>query len=104
LCPAVLIEKEFRSTSADPQQWRRHVRNYARVRYQALYPGVDSVHYGNQRQLEYDLMVAPGADGRAIKLRFTGAWHVRIGVDGALRLQMAGGRSIWRLIPPALPT
>ena len=56
----------------DPKKWRTAVPNYAKVRYQDVYPGVDLVYYGNQRQLEYDFVVAPGADPRAIKLDFSG--------------------------------
>ena len=36
----------------DPSQWRTGVANYGRVAYQGVYPGVDLVYYGNQRQLE----------------------------------------------------
>ncbi|HEY6274642.1 MAG TPA: SBBP repeat-containing protein [Terriglobales bacterium] len=53
----------------DPAMWRTGVANYARVRYQGVYPGVDLVYYGNQRQLEYDFVVAPGADPSAIKMK-----------------------------------
>jgi hypothetical protein len=56
----------------DPKKWRTAVPNYAKVQYQDVYPGVDLVYYGNQRQLGYDFVVAPGADPRAIKLDFTG--------------------------------
>jgi hypothetical protein len=52
----------------DPKKWRTNVPNYAKVRYQDVYPGVDLVYYGNQRQLEYDFIVAPGADPNAISL------------------------------------
>jgi hypothetical protein len=52
----------------DPSQWRTNVSNYSQVRYQDAYPGVDLVYYGNQQQLEYDFVVAPGADPRAITL------------------------------------
>jgi hypothetical protein len=53
----------------DPKKWRTNVPNYAQVRYQDVYPGVDLVYYGNQGgQLEYDFVVAPGADPSAIKL------------------------------------
>jgi hypothetical protein len=52
----------------DPKNWRTDVPNYARVRYQEVYPGVDLVYYGRQGQLEYDFVVAPGADPRAIGL------------------------------------
>ncbi len=46
----------------DPSQWRTNVSNYSEVRYQEAYPGIDLVYYGNQQQLEYDFVVAPGAD------------------------------------------
>lgn len=52
----------------DPSQWRTNVSNYSQVRYQDAYPGVDLVYYGNQQQLEYDFVVAPGADPHAITL------------------------------------
>ncbi|MGH9452878.1 MAG: hypothetical protein ACRD2O_02790, partial [Terriglobia bacterium] len=32
----------------DPKKWRTNVPNYAQVRYQSVYPGVDLVYYGNQ--------------------------------------------------------
>ena len=36
----------------DPKRWCTNVPTYARVKYQDIYPGVDLVYYGNQRQLE----------------------------------------------------
>lgn len=52
----------------DPQKWRTNVPHYARLRYEHVYPGIDLVYYGNQGYLEYDFVVAPGADPRAIRL------------------------------------
>ena len=57
----------------DPKKWLRGIRSYARVRYQGVYPGVDLVFYGTQGKLEYDFVVAPGADPGAIRLSFLGA-------------------------------
>ncbi len=57
----------------DPSKWRRDIPQFARVEYQAVYPGVDLVYYGNQGQLEYDFRVAPGADPNQITLSFEGA-------------------------------
>jgi hypothetical protein len=54
----------------DPEKWRTNVPTYAKVRYQNVYPDIDMVYYGNQRQLEYDFVVAPGADPGRIKLAF----------------------------------
>ena len=52
----------------DPKKWRTDVANYAKVLYQNIYHGVDLVYYGNQRQLEYDFVVAPGVNPDQIKL------------------------------------
>jgi len=53
----------------DPKKWRTNVSTYAKVKYQGVYPGIDLVYYGNQGgQLEYDFVVAPGADPSAIAL------------------------------------
>src|SRR5438270_8747530 len=50
----------------DPAKWRTKVPSYAKVKYEGIYPGIDMVYYGNQRQLEYDFIVAPGADPHRI--------------------------------------
>jgi hypothetical protein len=49
------------------------------------------VYYGNQRQLEYDFVVGPGADPRVIVLSFRGAQNLAIDVQGNLVLHTAGG-------------
>src|SRR5438309_2090984 len=57
----------------NPAKWRTNIPTYAKVQYREVYPGIDLVYYGNQRQLEYDFVVRPGADPSAIALRFMGA-------------------------------
>ena len=46
----------------DPAQWHSGVPTFSKVRYGNVYPGIDLIYYGNQRQFEYDFVVAPGAD------------------------------------------
>ncbi|MFZ1975585.1 MAG: SBBP repeat-containing protein [Candidatus Acidiferrales bacterium] len=75
----------------DPGAWRTGVATFARVRYAGVYPGVDLVYYGNQRQLEYDFVVAPGASARQVRVRFDGARRVRVGADGNLRIFARNG-------------
>jgi Abnormal spindle-like microcephaly-assoc'd, ASPM-SPD-2-Hydin/Beta-propeller repeat len=55
----------------DPHRWITNAPSYARVNLHNVYPGVDLTYYGNQRMLEYDFVVAPGADPKAIRLRFS---------------------------------
>jgi hypothetical protein len=75
----------------DPKKWRTNVPTYAKVHYQNIYPGVDLLYYGNQRQLEYDFVVAPGADPQAITLHFEGADSLDVDAKGDLVLRTAAG-------------
>ena len=68
----------------DPKKWRTNVPTYAKVKYDGVFPGVDLVYYGNQRELEYDFTVSPGADPRAITLGFEGTERIRINEQGDL--------------------
>jgi MBG domain (YGX type)/Bacterial Ig-like domain (group 3)/Beta-propeller repeat len=53
---------------SDPKTWHTDVPTYAKIKYQDVYPGVDLVYYGNQGRLEFDFIVAPGADPKKIGL------------------------------------
>lgn len=75
----------------DPEQWRRDVPNYRAVKRTAVYPGIDVIYYGNQRQLEYDFVVAPYADPRRIALAFDGVEQVAVDDRGALRFRTPHG-------------
>ena len=75
----------------DPARWRIHIPTYARVRYEALYPGVDLEYYGSQVALEYDLLVAARADPARIRLRVEGAEKLEVNAQGDLVLHLAGG-------------
>jgi hypothetical protein len=79
----------------DPQRWLTNIPNYAKVRYHDIYPGVDLVYYGNPDkagQLEYDFVIAPGADPGSIKLSIEGADHLSLGARGNLLIAVAGGQ------------
>src|SRR5450755_1282903 len=62
----------------DPAKWVKSAPNYARVHYRELFPGIDLAFYGNQGRLEYDFVVAPGADPKAIRLQFDGIESMRL--------------------------
>ena len=73
----------------DPREWRIDAPTYARVLYRAVYPGIDLVYYGaRQQRLEYDFVVAPGADPRAIRLGFEGVDRLEVDADGDLLLHV----------------
>lgn len=84
----------------DPKRWHTNVAAYAKVQYEGIYPGIDLIYYGNPRRLEYDFVVAPGADLTAIQLAFEGLvgghglMPLRIDPGGDLLLQTAGGKVV----------
>ncbi|HKQ49652.1 MAG TPA: SBBP repeat-containing protein [Phycisphaerae bacterium] len=80
----------------DPANWRTEIPTYARVRCEGVWPGIDVEYYGNQRQLEFDFVVAPGVDPSAIEMRFNGADRLNIDVDGALQVTVASGEVVVR--------
>ncbi len=80
----------------DPKSWRSNVTDYAKVRYRNVYRGVDLVYYGNGSQLEYDFVLAAGADPRAIALTFPGARSVNVDQEGDLVLATDKGKIIQR--------
>ena len=57
---------------SDPAGWRVGIPTFARVEVKDVYPGVDVIYYGNQRQLQYDFVVAAGSDPRIIEQEFEG--------------------------------
>ena len=74
-----------------PTDWQTEVSTFAKVEYADIYPGVDVVYYGNKRLLEYDLVIAPGADPQDIQLGFEGTSGLRVDADGNLLLRVGGG-------------
>lgn len=76
----------------DPAKWRTDIPAFARVEYKNVYPGIDLVYYGtSQRELEYDFLLAPGANPEGIRLRFDGADQIRINKEGNLLFATKGG-------------
>jgi len=83
-----------------PSDWRTNIPTYARVRYEQIYPGIDLVYYGNQRQLEYDFVIAPGASFKQIRMAFDGAGKLKLNRRGDLILK-SGAQAITLLRPKA---
>jgi len=74
----------------DPSQWRHNIPQFARVRYENIYPGINLAFYGNQGRLEYDFQVAPGSEPAQAELEFDGAKRLEVR-DGALIVEARNG-------------
>jgi hypothetical protein len=79
---------------SDRSEWVTEVPHYGKVRYQDVYPGVDVIYSGNERNLEYDMIVKPGASPNQIRVAFEGASQMTLDRRGDLELKTAAGTSI----------
>jgi hypothetical protein len=78
------------SFTGDPSRWRTGVPDYARVGFHNVYPGIDVVYHGSGGSLEYDFVVAPGADPRTIRIR-VGGGQAAPAPGGEVALALSGG-------------
>ena len=76
----------------DSSRWIHDLPTFARVRYPGVYPGIDLVYYGAQGALEYDFLLAPGADPAHIRLAIAGARRLTLDSAGDLVIDTPSGR------------
>lgn len=70
----------------DPSNWHPEVRHWGRVEYSEVYPGIDVAYYGAERRLEFDFVVAAGADANRIRFKFPDSESLKVNEDGALQV------------------
>ncbi len=75
----------------DASKWHTDIVSFSKVRYSEIYSGIDVVYYGNQRNLEYDFIVSPGADPSKIRMTIAGTEHLSVNAAGDLVLAIPGG-------------
>ena len=92
---------------SERNKWRTNITLYSAVRYERVYPGIDLVYHAGSDQLEYDFVVAPGADPGAIALDFSGADRMELDAAGNLVFSLSGERiehrkpSVYQGVGPA---
>jgi Beta-propeller repeat/Divergent InlB B-repeat domain len=74
----------------DPKNWHTGIPGFARVHYRDVYPGVDVVYHG-AAQLEFDVVVNPGANPNKVELSFDGAKSMTTDNSGDLVLTSEAG-------------
>ncbi|MBM4299926.1 MAG: hypothetical protein FJ121_00115 [Deltaproteobacteria bacterium] len=75
----------------DPGKWRTEVPTYKSVLYREAYPGIDLKFYGAGQQVEYDLIIKPGADPKQVKFLYQGIKALKITKGGELTITLPGG-------------
>ncbi|MFL6447907.1 MAG: SBBP repeat-containing protein [Bryobacteraceae bacterium] len=80
--------------------WLTDIPHFARVKVASVYDGIDLIFYENGGGLEYDFVVAPGADPAQIQVAFDGMENMRLDHNtGDLVLSIHGGASLRQLRP-----
>jgi sugar lactone lactonase YvrE len=87
--PAEGVSNYIRGT--DPALWIQGVPHYARVRVPNARPGLDLIYYGTESDLEYDLLVAPGASTKSLRLEIQGADSLSLNAAGDLVIHTPAG-------------
>jgi hypothetical protein len=80
----------------DQSKWRSGVARYARVFYQNVYPGVEMAFHGAGRELEFDFVLAPGANPAPIGFQFSGNRGMKTDDSGDLIISSAAGNVLLR--------
>ncbi|MBW7898346.1 MAG: SBBP repeat-containing protein [Candidatus Brocadia sapporoensis] len=78
----------------DPSKWKTHIPTYQSVVYRELYKGIDMKFYGNNRQMEYDIIVKPGASPSRVQLSYEGVEDVRIHDNGDMEIVLGEGTQL----------
>ncbi|MDW8131677.1 MAG: SBBP repeat-containing protein, partial [Bryobacterales bacterium] len=81
---------------ADPRGWIREVPAWARVRCRNVYPGIDLLYRGSEGSIEFDFLVAPGAEPGRIRLVLAGVTSARVDASGDLVMAAGGTELRWR--------
>ena len=76
---------------SDSAKWTTNARQFRSVRAHNIKPGIDILYYGTGQNLEYDLLLHPGADATNLRFRFDGADKLSLNAEGNLIVQTAAG-------------
>jgi uncharacterized protein (TIGR03437 family) len=91
------LDSRFNYLSGNkPEGWRQNVPAYEKVFYPQIRPGIDLVFYGRQHEMEFDLVVAPGADPEGLVMTLDGADEVSLTPAGELQITMSGETITWK--------
>jgi len=78
----------------DKTKWRSNVPTYGAVTYKDIYKNIDIKFYGNNKNIEHDVIVKPGGDFSDVKFAYSGIKGLRVRDDGNLEVSLNHGKII----------
>lgn len=79
---------------SNQKKWQTNIPTYGAIVYEGIYKNIDMKFYGNNRQMEYDIIVKPGANPSKVQLSYEGIKNLIVTKDGRLEISMKEGTVI----------
>lgn len=74
----------------EQRKWKTNLPAYKQIAYRNVYKNIDIKYYGNNSQLEHDIIVMPGGDPSQVKFTCAGITGLLINDDGDLVIAQNG--------------
>jgi len=78
----------------DKTKWRSNIPTYGAVIYKDVYKNIDVKFYGNNKNIEHDVIVRPGGDFTNVKFAYRGIKGLKVTEDGSLEVTLNHGKII----------
>jgi len=76
----------------DKTKWRSNIPTYGAVTYKDVYKNIDVKFYGNNKNIEHDVIVKPGGDISNVKFAYRGIKGLKVTETGDLEVSLKKGR------------
>jgi len=78
----------------DKSKWQSNIPTYGTVTYKDVYKNIDIKFYGNNKNIEHDVIVRPGGDFSNVKFAYSGIKGLSVRDDGNLEVTLNHGTII----------
>jgi len=78
----------------DKSKWRSNIPTYGAVIYKDVYKNIDVKFYGNNKNIEHDVIVRPGGDFTNVKFAYSGIKGLSVTEAGELEVNLRHGKII----------
>ncbi|MFQ5480130.1 MAG: SBBP repeat-containing protein, partial [Thermodesulfobacteriota bacterium] len=79
---------------SDRSKWGSNVPTYGAVTYKDIYKNIDVKFYGNNKNIEHDVIIRPGGDPSLVKFAYKGAQGLKVTKKGGLEVILKNGKII----------
>ncbi|MFQ5427535.1 MAG: SBBP repeat-containing protein [Thermodesulfobacteriota bacterium] len=81
-------------TGNDKSKWRSNIPTYGALTYEDVYKNIDIKFYGNNKNIEHDVIVHPGGDPSLVKFVYKDVKDLNVTEAGDLEVSLKNGKLI----------